>query len=443
MHTSLYAALTPVPNFQLLDKEGFTMAWVYWIIGSLFYFYQFIFRTVFSTLGNEVAVGFDISVADLSLFFATGMFAYSLVQIPGGILLDRFGTRKILTLAMASLSAGIILVGKTESYSLAILGRVFMGIGSGFGFLGTSKIVVMWFPQPMMPFLLGITVFLGAMGGALSKNLFNALPAHWEWRHSLVGLGCVGAVLAVSMALILREKTAEEQGDFENKEPLSLGAQFKAIVTNKQILLAAFFTFFAYIPLSIVGDSWGPLAFEKMFNASKEVADQTITYFYVAFALGSLFYSTLAYLMKRNREILIFGCSAVLLFLYLLLFRTEVGSATLFGVPGFLVLSSLISFNIGGVALAFPIGCAHAPKAVSATVVGFINMLCMVSGSIFSKLIGNLLNFYWDGVTTADGLPLFSGVAYQSALKPILVTTLLAIVMLYFIEEGQPKKTAN
>ncbi len=414
------------------------MIWIYWLIGTLCYFYQFVFRTIFGTLGDDITSKFQISVSDLSTFFAAGMLAYPLMQIPAGILLDRYGPRRMLTVAMACLSLGILIVSLTSSFQLALVGRVLMGAGSAFGFIGTSKIVTVWFPLPMMGFLLGVTVFLGSMGGAFSKQMFDALPTHWGLSQSLTVIGLLGVALSVGIALILREKKNVSVGS-SGAEPVkktSFIQDLKTIFSTPQILIAAFFTFFGYLPISIIADSWGPIAFQNMFGATKEIADQTVTYFYMAFAVGSLVYSSMVTNLNRIRYILFFGFALSLGFIYLLLIETSVGMSVFFGIPGFLLLSAAIGFNLGGVALAFPIGCSHAPKEISATIVGVMNMLCMVSGGVFSKLVGSLLNFYWDGSKTADGSPIFSAATYQSALKPMIVTTVIALILISFIRAG-------
>lgn len=415
------------------------MIWMYWLLGTLCYFYQFVFRTIFGTLGDDITAKFQLSVTDLSTFFAAGMLAYPLMQIPAGILLDKYGPRKMLTVAMACLSVGILLVSMTHSFPLAIFGRVLMGVGSAFGFIGTSKIVTVWFPLRMMGFLLGATVFLGGMGGAFSKQLYNALPREWDLNQSLLSMGLCGILLSVFIAMLLREKknpSAGSAGALPIKKTTFV-EDLRLILTNKQILIAALFTFFGYLPISIIADSWGPIAFQKMFGVSKELGDQTVTYFYVAFALGSLFYSSIVSTLSKIRYVLFVEFSLSLLFIYLLVMHPDIGQQNFFGIPGFLILSSLVGFNLGGIALAFPIGCSHASKEISATIVGVMNMLCMVSGGVFSKLIGYLLVFYWDGVTAQDGSPVFSAATYQSALKPLILTSVLAVVLLFFIKAGK------
>ncbi len=147
--------------------------------------------------------------------------------------------------------------------------------------------------------------------------------------------------------------------------------------------------------------------------------------------------------MHRIRYVLFFEFLLSLIFIYLLIVETGVGKASYFGIPGFLLLTSAIGFNLGGVALAFPIGCSHASKEISATIVRVMNMLCMVSGGIFSKLVGYLLHFYWDGAKTPDGFPVFSGLAYQNALKPLIVTTFLALVLLFFVRAGKEEPSLS
>ncbi len=423
------------------------MIWIYWLLGAMCYFYQFVFRTIFGTLGDDITAKFQLSVTDLSTFFAASMIAYPLMQIPAGILLDKYGPRKMLSIAMASLAFGVLIVSLTTSFPLAIAGRVLMGAGAAFCFIGTSKIVTIWFPLRMMGFLLGTTVFLGGMGGAFSRRLYDAFPKSWDFDQSLLNMGLCGLFLAAMIAFLLREKKHPSVGS-SGAHPIKQThfiEDLRLILTNKQILAAGVFTFFAYLPISIIGDSWGPMAFQNIFNVSKELADQTLTYFYIAFAFGSLFYSTIATTLERIRYVLIFEFGMAFLFLYVLLGHTSVGSASYFGIPGFLILNSIIGFNLGGVALAFPIGCSHASKEISATIIGVMNMLCMVSGGLFSKLVGSILESHWDGKLAEDGTQIFSAAAFQSAFQPLLITSFIAFAILFFLRPGdhEERQLAN
>ncbi|MBP6218225.1 MAG: MFS transporter [Oligoflexales bacterium] len=291
------------------------------------------------------------------------MFTYAFMQIPAGIILDRYGPRKAITFAILILSLGLLLVAKTEYYPLAILGRLLLGVGSAFGFLGTSKIVSLWFSLKAMPLLLGSAIFLGSLGGAFSKEICSLLPENWEWRQSIVGIAYMGLLLAFVIWFLLKEAPVSGENFAQGKTPKKpILSQLALIIKNKQIFLGALFTFFAYLPISILGDSWGPLAFEKMFDAHKDLADKTVVFFYIAFSLGSFFYSSAAYRLRNIRTVLMFACCVTVIFLYLLLFQTQVGCQHYFGIPGFLILTFLVAFNLGGVPLAFSIGCAHASK---------------------------------------------------------------------------------
>jgi MFS family permease len=427
-------------KYQIYFENWLLMPYVYWLLGSGFYFYQFVFRTIFSTLGDELTQGLNIALADLSIFFAVGMLAYSLMQVPGGILLDRFGPRTILPLALLSLGIGIIIVGATKTFSIAIIGRMLMGMGAAFGFLGTSKIVTSWFPIRSMGFLIGTTVFLGSMGGAFSKYFFEALPQDWSWRQTIISMGIAGLVLAFLLRYFLPIEHRKKSPLVFDDEQARWLQGFKMVIVNKDIMLPAFFAFFAYLPISVLADSWGILAFENIFAVEKAVANKTIIYFYIAFALGALFYSALAHWLRRPRLVLMIGFSLALVFLYLLIIPTFLGKITIAGVYGFLIFTSLIAFNCGGISLSFPLGCAHAPKEISATVVGVINMLCMVSGSIFSKLVGNILHYFASDQRTAEGFIIYPPQAFQASLQPLLLTSAIALILLWFTKENKDER---
>lgn len=409
------------------------MTWVYWLIGSLFYVYQFFFRTIFSTIGEDVAQSFHISVADLSIFFAYYGLSYALVQIPGGMLLDLFGPRKVLTLAMTALAGGVLLVCSTSSYELAIVGRILMGIGSAFGFLGASKLVIMWFPRNLTPFLLGSTVFLGGLGGAFSNYVYEALPDRWSWNETLLFTGLLGLGFAVVIGVLLKERKPKNSGTPKTK--VSLFSQIRMVLANRNTLLAATFAFFSYIPISIIADSWGPMGFEKIFNTSTANANLTVPYFYISYSVGNFIFSAIASYFRSLRKVLLIECCFSVVVLYLLMFQTQIGTNTYFGIPGFLLLSSASGFFLSGVTFAFPLGTSNIPQEISGTAVGFINCLCMISGGIYNKMMEGFLKFFWDGSLNSQGLPIFSGATFRSAFQPLLVTAIMSLLVVYFITE--------
>jgi MFS family permease len=415
------------------------MKWMAWALGTFLYFYQFIFRSLFGTLGDELSSDFHLSVAELSTFLSSAMISYAVMQVPAGMLLDHFGPRKMVSLAMLVLSSGVLLISVTDSYPLAIFARVLMGMGSAFGFVGASKIVATNFPQHLMPSLLGGTVFIGATGGAFSNRLFSQLTVgNWNWRAALL---CMGAIGMVSVALIFYFLRDGEVSKVKKTRESSVWRELGQLLSNRHVLLASFFAFFAYMPISIIADSWGVAGFEKMFEVSREEAGKTLAYFYLSYSLGTFFYTNLATLCKNSRGVLFFAFTAMLVALILLLGNLELGRSTIFGVSGFLLLNALVAFNVGAVTLVFPIGCSHVPASLSGTTVGVVNMFCMISGGLYAKLLGWLLHSNWDGVTSPEGLPLYSGLAYQKAFQPLILGIVAALILVFLMREKEVRNS--
>jgi MFS family permease len=409
------------------------MKWTYWILGTFLYFYQFIFRSLFGTLGDEVTVDFHLSVTELSTFLSSAMLSYALVQIPAGMLIDHFGPRKMLSLAMFVLSAGVMIISVTDSFPLAIFGRVLMGIGSAFGFLGTSQMVAVWFPQYLMPSLLGGTVVIGALGGAFSNQIFSQLTVgQWDWRTALFWMSAVGLLSVALFVFFLKDGRSSA---VKPKRTVSVFTELKQLCTNQQVLVASAFAFFAYMPISVIADSWGVAGFEKIFAVGKEEAAKTLAYFYIPFSLGNFFYSNLATVSRNSRAVLFLAFSLSLASLVVLLLMPEVGRSSMFGISGFLLLTSVVAFNLGGVTLVYAVGCSQVPTTLAATTVGVINMFSMISGGLYAKMMGWVLHSNWDGATTPEGLPLYSGLAYQKAFQPLVFSIVLALVLVVIMRQ--------
>jgi MFS family permease len=409
------------------------LAWIYWVLGAFFYFYQFFFRSLFPTLADELAGTLGVSIPDLGLFFSSGLLSYSLMQLPGGVLFDRFGPRVMMSLGIGSVSFGVLLISWAQSLGVAVLGRLFFGVGAAFGFLGATTLISLHFKPSLMPVLLGSTVFLGSLGGAFSRMIFEPLTlGDWDWQKalffmSLVGFGATGLFIWLIPS--------------PGQRPIShgslpLGQTFKEIFTHPQIMLCSMTSFFAYCVISVIADSWGVKAFQVLYNVPREVANQTPLFFYIPFAFGSLGFSALATGIGSSRRALLTELFVSVLLLLGLFWDPEwLSTQKWLGVDGFLVLTALLGFHLGGVALTFPIGCAYAAPGTTGTTVGVMNLFCMFSGGIYAQFLGSILEFYWDGTLGDTGLPLYSSLAYQKALTPLIGAAVLAYICLFFVRE--------
>ncbi len=177
--------------------------WSVWLVGLLVYMLAVFHRSSLAVAGLAAGERFDISAAQLASFTMLQLLVYAAMQIPVGLLVDRFGSRSVMlvgTLMMATAQAGFALA---ESYPLALVARVFVGIGDALTFICVLRLVSRWFGPRRVPFVTQLTGTVGQLGAVGA-----AVPMIWAlsrfgWTPSYLGAAALGFVLAAALVVVV------------------------------------------------------------------------------------------------------------------------------------------------------------------------------------------------------------------------------------------------
>ena len=164
--------------------------WI-WLLAALFFLFEFFLRAFPNTLHNDLVASFRLTGAEFALIGGMYYLAYSFLQIPAGYIFDRLGSKFTMTLACSICALGAIVFLISNIYPVGLIGRLLMGIGSAFGFIGLLTISVRYFDHKYLGFLSGATQILGAVGPILAATpllmLTNYLH-HWQYALLLVAV---------------------------------------------------------------------------------------------------------------------------------------------------------------------------------------------------------------------------------------------------------------
>ncbi len=173
------------------------LRWSAYAIVAGAYVLSFFHRVAPAAIAGDLAQAFHTSGVALGVLAATYFYVYTVMQIPTGVLVDRFGTRRIVTVGGLIAGAGAVAFGAAPTFTVATIGRTLVGLGVSVMFVALLKLVAEWFREREFATMAGVTVFLGNMGAILS-----AAPLAWvvtviSWRTVFVAAGLVSAALAV------------------------------------------------------------------------------------------------------------------------------------------------------------------------------------------------------------------------------------------------------
>src|SRR5665811_13181 len=135
-----------------------------------------------------------VGLGTISAFY---YYSYTPMQLPAGLLYDRFGPRRLITLAVLICAIGALLFGTTPSVFMASAGRFFMGIGSSFSFIGALLLVSRWFPPHYFALLTGLVQLMSSAGAIAGQVPLVTAINHWGWRSTIISLAIVGCLLAL------------------------------------------------------------------------------------------------------------------------------------------------------------------------------------------------------------------------------------------------------
>ncbi|POH57421.1 MFS transporter [Arthrobacter glacialis] len=183
-------------------------AWLVWGVGIFAYVVAITQRTSFGVAGLVATERFGATASALSAFTVVQLVVYAGLQIPVGVLVDRFGPRVMIATGAALMAVGQLQLAMAESVPAGVLGRIFVGAGDAMTFIAVIRLIPLWFPSRQVPVLTQLTGQLGQFGQLISLVPFAFVLHAGGWSHAFVSLAALGVLACVLSAALLRNAPA-------------------------------------------------------------------------------------------------------------------------------------------------------------------------------------------------------------------------------------------
>ncbi|GAB3670172.1 MFS transporter [Actinocorallia lasiicapitis] len=193
-----------------VSPQATRTAWILWTVGVLAYVIAVLHRTSFGVAGLDAAERFGVSASALSSFTVVQVLVYALLQVPVGVLLDRWGSRRMIAGGALLMASGQLLLAFATTVPEALAARVLVGAGDAMTFISVLKVISLWFPARRAGLLTQLTGFLGQTGQLLSAIPLMALLHGPGWTAAYGSAAAVGALTAVLAFAVLRDAPATE-----------------------------------------------------------------------------------------------------------------------------------------------------------------------------------------------------------------------------------------
>lgn len=414
--------------------------WLIICCGMLFYCYNYFLRVSPSVMQPELTHAFHITATEFGTLAGLYYWAYTPMQIPAGMLYDKFGVRFVLCLACLVVVAGLSIFVAADHYLTAGFGRLMIGLGCGFAYIGTLKLASVWLPENRFATVAGLTTAIGMTSGALAQKYLTKVVDLIGYQQALHSSLIAGIVLSILIVLLVRSRPSHVQTVHEMQSPMNakqlLGA-LRLISMNPQMWLIGLIGCLLYLPSSVFLDLWGIPYLKAVYNLTPRQAVDIANYtFYGWIISGPLIGAISDKIKQRTLPLTLTGSFAALLL------------CIVFYVPGISisalnVIFFIIGFCCGAHPLCFALGKESNPIQISGTAVAVTNMLIMAGGAIFQPVVGKLLDFHTKSPIGADGLPVYAAADYTFALSVVPLGVALGIFLSLFLKETHCQSQAS
>lgn len=171
------------------------------------YFLSYLYRTVNAVIAPQLVQDLGLSASDLGLLTAAYFLAFAVFQLPLGLLLDRFGPRRVQACLLLSAALGALIFAWGTSREVLILGRALIGLGVAGGLMASFKAITLWFPQARWPLVNGCFVAVGGLGAMAATEPVEFLLGFTDWRGIFAGLSLATAAVSALIIAVVPERS--------------------------------------------------------------------------------------------------------------------------------------------------------------------------------------------------------------------------------------------
>ena len=394
------------------------LPWLVWGVGVLLFSYGWFHRVapgvMVDTLMREFAMG-GVVLGNLSAIY---FYAYGIGQIPAGLIVDAYGSRRILFVSALCCAIGSVVFAHASGIASAYAGRLLVGLGAGSTFVIALNLAAVWFPRKRLAMLSGLTLSFGVAG-----SMAGQVPLAWGveafgWRSSMYSAAVIAAVLCVASWLILR---LPEPGLRPVAGAANPAGGVLSVLKRRDTWVLTVAGGCTMMIMLTFGGLWGVPWLVQIHGFSRPDAAFAITLNALGWGLGSPLIGGLSDRLGRRRLPYVGAMVLSVAAFAALVFAPDLSALEI------KMLLFAQGLGTGGVVLIFTSAHERFAGGREGLSAGIINTGIMVGAATLQPAVGWVLDRNWHGAM-AHGARVYDAAAYQGGFLLLLAGGMGAVI---------------
>ncbi|OJF13079.1 MFS transporter [Couchioplanes caeruleus] len=401
--------------------RGGARAWAVWAVGLCAYIVAVMHRTSLGVSGLDAQARFGIGAGTLASFAVLQLLVYAALQIPVGVLLDRFGSLRLVVAGALIMASGQAMMAVADGAGGAVTARVLVGAGDAMTFISVLRLVPQWFPSRRVPVVTQFTGIVGQLGQVLSAVPLAALLAGAGWSTAFAGASATGLFVAVVALVALHDSPERRVTSGETMTARRLGADLVTAWRHPGTRLGLWTHFTTPFPGTVFALMWGYPFLIAGEGLSRATASALLTMFVLVGMAGGPLLGVLVQRHPMRRSWLVLGVIAA----------NGLGWAMVIAWPGRAPLPALVllvvALGLGGPGsmIGFEFARTFNPPHRLGTATGIVNVGGFVASLVTILLVGLILDVRTGGRAGYDIADFKVAMSVQYAIGAVGVAGIL------------------
>lgn len=418
--------MTGMPGHRHIRRQRWTIFAVLALMYILVYFY----RVSLAVVAGDISRELRLTPQQLGTLSGVLFYVYAVAQLPLGPMIDRLGSRLVISLCGVLTALGGILFSQAESLSTAMAARVLIGIGTASVLMATFTVFSHWYTKQEFGRISGFMVAVGNLGNLFATAPLALAVAAWGWRASFLTIGVIQVLVTVLVFGMVRDRPAQDSATpVETHTKTGVLAAWGEIFGSTDFWLLGMIAFAWYGNYLALQGLWGGPYLMEVLHLSRATTGQMLMFTSLGFISGSMVTDTIARrFFKSYKKTLLAGQMVLLV-----LMSGFLGLADSLPQPllmaGFFAIGLAVSSGV----MIYPIIRAMFRVEIVGTALTSLNFFVLMGAAITQQVMGLIIGSYARGALGAPPQ------AYHAAFLFPVIMLALAIVLFLFARDFSEK----
>lgn len=377
--------------------------WTIFATLALMYILVYFYRVSLAVVAGDISRELHLTPAQLGTLSGVMFYVYAAAQLPLGPMIDRFGSRLVISGCGVLTTLGGILFSQTDTLAGAMTARVLIGVGTASVLMATFTLFSHWYSKQEFGRVSGFMVAIGNLGNLAATAPLALAVGAFGWRNSFLVVGAAQAVVTLLVFLRVQDRPAGSaaHGEGESIPKTSMMAAWGEIFGTRDFWLLGGIAFSWYGNYLALQALWGGPYLMEVMHLSREAAGSMLMFTSFGFIVGSSLVDSVARRFFRSYKKTLLAGQLVLL----LLMSAFLGWAEAVPQPLLAAVFFVIGLAVSSGVMIYPIIRSMFPAGIVGTALTSLNFYVLMGAAVTQQVMGVIVeSFGTAGGMSAEAL---------------------------------------